>query len=248
MYFTLCIPTMNRFDRFLSKNLSLYLQNELINEIIICDEIGTDVEKIRLAFDNPKLKLFINESKLGPFMNKLKCCKLATNEWIALIDSDNFAGNEYFGVAQSYILNNIVHERSILAPDFAKPNFNFSHLSGWIYKKGTLKTNYDREYTNKQTSACSLLMNTGNYVLNKFLIDNLCIDNDMTYIVKSSACDVIFMNTLMFEYLDAELHVVPGLNYEHVVHNDSIWIQTNGLTRDCISYVNRRFKQLIDNN
>ena len=248
MFFTLCIPTMNRFDDFLLKNLPLYLQNELINEIIICDEIGTDVEKIKSSFDNPKLKLFINETILGPFMNKIKCCKLATNEWIALIDSDNFADNDYFITAQTYILNNSLNERTILAPDFAKPNFNYSHLSGYIYKKGSLKTNYDREYTINQLSRCDLLMNTGNYILNKFLPNNLCIDNDMLYINKSSACDVIFMNILMFDYLDAELHVVPNLNYSHVVHGGSIWVQTNHQTQDCIKYVNGRFKQLVNNN
>ena len=44
--FTLCIPTLNRFDDFLSKYLPKYLENNLINEIIITDENGDDVNKI----------------------------------------------------------------------------------------------------------------------------------------------------------------------------------------------------------
>ena len=46
MNFTLCIPTMDRYDNFLSKNLPLYVDNPLINEIIITDENGNDVDKI----------------------------------------------------------------------------------------------------------------------------------------------------------------------------------------------------------
>ena len=38
--FSLCIPTMDRFDKFLSRYLPKYLANEYINEIIITDENG----------------------------------------------------------------------------------------------------------------------------------------------------------------------------------------------------------------
>ena len=49
--FTLCIPTLNRFDDFLSKYLPKYLENKLINEIIITDENGiTILEKF---YENP---------------------------------------------------------------------------------------------------------------------------------------------------------------------------------------------------
>ena len=40
--FSLCIPTMDRFDTFLSKFLVKYLNNEYINEIIITDENGNE--------------------------------------------------------------------------------------------------------------------------------------------------------------------------------------------------------------
>ena len=64
--FSLCIPTMDRFDKFLSRYLPKYLANEYISEIIITDENGNDVEKINRAFpDNSKLVLFKNERRLG---------------------------------------------------------------------------------------------------------------------------------------------------------------------------------------
>ncbi len=229
--FSLCIPTMDRFDDFLSKSLPKYLTNELITEIIITDENGNDINKIKNTFTNDKLKLFINEERLGPFLNKISACSKALNEWIVLIDSDNFADDNYFNVAKEYINNkNITDKNIILAPSFAKPRFNYSHLSGFIYKKGIFDSNkhLESELINKSSYTPSVvLMNTGNYIINKYLIENLNLSNETENIKMSSACDVIYFNTLLFEQLDLNLHVVPNLEYEHAVHNGSIYIQTH---------------------
>lgn len=246
--FTLCIPTMDRFDNFLSKNLPKYLTNELISEIIITDENGNDVNKIKNTFSNDKLKLFINEQRLGPFSNKISACSKASNEWIVLIDSDNFADNNYFLVAKKYIDDNIREEKNIiLAPSFAKPNFNYSHLAGFIYKKGNFHNNKNLESSliNTSYSPSTTLMNTGNYIINKYLIDNLNLSNETENIKMSSACDVIYFNTLLFEQLDLNLHVVTNLEYEHVVHNGSVYIQTHKLFEKFNNYVHHRYNKLI---
>jgi hypothetical protein len=227
--FSLCIPTMDRFDNFLSRYLPKYLANEYVNEIIITDENGNDVEKIKLAFpDNNKLVLIKNERRLGPFLNKLKACSFAKNEWIVLMDSDNFAYIDYFKTAKYYIEHLGDQKNIALAPSKARPNFDWSHLSGFVYKKGSFATNNQKESQVKQHHQTSsiVLMNTGNYVINKFLINNLNLDNEANNIQQSPSCDVIYFNTLLFEQLDLHLHVVPDLAYDHVVHNGSIYLQT----------------------
>ena len=246
--FTLCIPTLNRFDDFLSKYLPKYLENNLINEIIITDENGDDVNKIKNAFSNSKLKLFTNETKLGPFSNKLNACSKASNEWIVLIDSDNFADETYFDIAKNYIEQNIKEEKNvILAPSFAKPRFNYSHLSGFVYKKGSFQNNKQLEskLLNNSYTSSEVLMNTGNYILNKYLIDNLNLTNEIENIKMSSACDVIYLNTLLFEQLNLFLYVIPKLEYEHVVHDGSIYIQTHQQFSQFNSYVHNRYYSLI---
>ena len=91
MQISLCIPTMRRWD-FLKINLPKYLKNNYIYEIIITDETGEDFQKVNEFFKNEeKIKIFKNEKRLGPFLNKLECMKKATLEWICLMDSDNFA-------------------------------------------------------------------------------------------------------------------------------------------------------------
>lgn len=247
--FSLCIPTMDRFDTFLSKYLPKYLKNELISEIIIGDENGVDVDKINKHFpDNAKLKLFKNASQLGPFLNKLSVCKRAENEWIVLIDSDNFADELYFQTAKTYIEQHILNNEKniILAPVRAQPNFNYSHLGGMIFKKGKFNENRNRENSIRQHFTHSeVMMNTGNYVLNKYLIDRLNLDSEAHHIQLSSACDVIYLNTLLFEQLDLNMHIVPNLEYSHVVHDGSIYTQTCNEFRNFNEYVHQRYKKLV---
>jgi len=247
--FSLCIPTMDRFDNFLSKYLVKYLENEYIDEIIITDENGNDIEKIkRLLPNNSKLKLFTNETRLRPFLNKISACSAAKNEWIVLMDSDNFADTEYFCIAKKYIEEVIGEQKNIiLAPSKALPNFDYSHLSGIIYKKGNFNENKNFEVINKKTynSPSTTLMNTGNYVINKSLIYNLNLSSEKDNINKSSACDVIYFNTLLFEQLDLNMYVVPNLEYQHVVHDGSIYIQTSNNFKNFNDIVYNRYNNLI---
>lgn len=246
--FSLCIPTMDRFDNFLNKYIDDYVNNDLIDEIIITDENGNDIEKIKNKYgDNKKLKLFKNENRLGPFLNKIKACSNAKNEWIALIDSDNFADLNYFMVAKKYIENNIINQKNvILAPSKARPNFDYSHLSGFVYKKDNFISNAQTEKAlkkhNNAHSKC--MMNTGNYILNKYLIDNIDLSNEADNIKNSSSCDVIYFNVLLFEQLDLNLHVVPNLEYEHVVHQGSIYIQTHQIFANFANHIHNKYDLL----
>jgi hypothetical protein len=241
--FSLCIPTMNRFDDFLIHNIPKYLENNLIDEIVITDENGKDIEKIKHHFgeNNPKLKLFKNEHRLGPFMNKLRACSYAKNEWIALIDSDNFADEDYFMTSKNYIETKIQkHEKNvILSPIPNIPNLNFSILEGMIYKKGCFPRSEYFQYT--------ILMNTGNYIMNKYLIECLDLSNETTNIQNSPTCDVIFMNTLFFEQLDLNFHVVPELKYTHVIHDLSIYKQLGELYKDFNESIRQRHFCFIEN-
>lgn len=243
--FSLCIPTIERFDEFLSTYIPKYLNNELINEIIITDENGNDIEKISKAYDNPKLRLYKNDNVLGPFLNKLKCCSLVKNEWIVLIDSDNFADIDYFVRAKKYIEENIGEQKNIiLAPCKAMPNFDYSHLSGEIFKANNFEKikEMEKRTIGKGTNSI-VLMNTGNYVINKYLIDNLNLSNEKT-IHLSSSCDVIYLNTLLFEQLDLNLHVVPNMKYEHVVHDGSIYMKTHHQFVHFSNHVHNRYYNL----
>lgn len=244
--FTLCIPTMNRFDNFLVRYLPDYLENEYIDEIVITDETGDDIEKIKQYFpNNEKLVLVKNDKVLGPFLNKHKACLIAKNEWIALIDSDNFADKNYFMVAKNYINDHINdnNQNVILSPSKGAPIFDFSHISGTIFKEGNFEENRQKEQLVMKPNNISseTLFNLGNYIINKWLINNLDIDSEIINIQKSSACDVMYFNVLLFEKLNLQFHVVPNLEYKHVVHDESIFILTRYNHEDVMNNVKERF-------
>ena len=240
--FSLCITTLNRWS-FLEKNIPKYLENELISEIIISDENGNDIKLIQEHFPNhSKLKLFKNDTILGPFLNKIKCCKHSSNEWIALIDSDNFADLDYFTKASEYISSNIslLNKESIIAPSFASPNFDYEFLTNVILTKNNIR-NY-----NNVNPMFNCFVNTGNYILNKNLIHNLNVDRELELIKTSSACDVKFMNTLFLEqFPNLNIHIVKKMEYEHVVHDESVYLKTYMKTQGAINKVNERFSVAI---
>jgi len=246
MNFTLCIPTMDRYDNFLSKNLPLYVDNPLINEIIITDENGNDVDKIlNSTINKDKLKLYKNKNRLGPFLNKISACKYSLNEWIALIDSDNFADLKYFKNASEYIKSLENTKYDIISPSFARPRFNYKHLGDKIINNKNLKDIVDYDIINRGTYiSLDVLMNTGNYILNKNLIKNLDLSKEISNIQYSSACDVIYMNTLFFEQFDLNFHIRLNLEYDHAIHDDSIYIKTHNNFKEFNNYIYNRFKLL----
>jgi len=234
--FSLCIPTIDRFDTFLKVNLQKYVTFDLVDEILVCDENGNDYLKIMETFPNEiqsgKLKVYKNESVLGPFLNKHKVCGLASNEWIVCIDSDNFADYDYFEVAKKYIhsLDPTSWKLSVVSPCFARPKFDYRHLTGLYTKKNMFNDN--------------CLINTGNYIVNKYLINNIDLSKETNNIKMSSACDVVFFNTILFEQFDLQFHIVHGLEYSHVVHNGSVYLTTCNKFKAFNELVYRRHRAL----
>ena len=88
-------------------------------------------------------------------------------------------------------------------------------------------------------------MNTGNYVINKYLINNLNLSLERDNIQKSPSCDVIYLNTLLFEQLDLNMHIVPDLEYAHIVHNGSIYTQTSNSFKYFNNLVYNRYNNLV---
>ena len=225
---SLCITTLNRFDNFLSKSLNNYLEylkNGLIDEIIINDENGNDYEKIQEKYNdilktNPNFKIYKNEEKLGVFKNKLKVCSYASNEYIALIDSDNFPDEKYFKIIKKYIEKNHkkLPQNIIMAPSNAinknsSPYLNYKEFENQIITKTNIKQNLSN-------IKFQVLLNTGNYIISKNITDNIQYNNNLMDII--SGCDVVFFNLLSFmQYPDLELHIIEGLEYLHTEHTES---------------------------
>jgi hypothetical protein len=224
---SLCITTLDRFDNFLSKSLDNYLEylkNGLIDEIIISDENGNDYEKIQEKYNDilkttPNFIIYKNEEILGVFKNKLKVCSYSSNEYIALIDSDNFPDEKYFETIKKYIeTNNKKFPKNIImAPSRCinhddSPYLNYKEFKNQIITKSNIK-----QYL--PNIKFQVLLNTGNYIISKNITENIQYNNNLIDII--SGCDVIFFNLLAFmQYPDLELHVIEEFEYFHTLNKD----------------------------
>lgn len=254
--FSLCIPTMNRFDNYLKNNLEKYLQNSLIDEIVISDENGNDIKKIKDYFgENRKFKFNINKSRQGPFMNKMICCKLAKNSWIALIDSDNFADNDYFIKMKNFIECNKLNEYTILSPDYASKIFQWEYLSKTknnLINKNTFKklNELDKQYisSHKNVGCLSHLFNVGNFVLNKTIVNNITLKGKGEIITKSNSFDVVLFLLLCFEQLNIDFYLIEDCKYIHESSKDSVYLEYANIYRDFANLTYERIYQILLNN
>jgi Glycosyl transferase family 2 len=230
---SLCIPTLGRFDKFLSKNLPNYLENNYIDEIVISDEDGDDIQKIGQTFKDetgclhPKLKLFSNEKILGAFLNKEKVVSLAKNDWIALIDSDNYAPPQYFEAWEKHIAKVGLDNNMIYMPSgWLNNSCNFFNRLGQecnssapdplVFTKHNVRNYFD-----------DFMWNTGNYIVNKN--SYLGAKNNYEYLIPLCySLDVVYKNAILLEN-DINFSLVENMMYEHAFHDESYYIKTNVL-------------------
>ena len=223
MSISLCIPTIDRWN-FLLVNLPKYLANPYINEIVVSDENGNDARMIKETFSDPKLRVYVNETRLGPFFNKRKAISLASNSCVCLMDSDNYAPVSYFEHFYTFLDGKGPDENTIYSPSFTiaqsnHPGFNFRMFNNIVIDK----TNYKSEYVRHTT-----LFNLGNYISSKSLHQKYCLTDEETNAAKESwAVDVLYSNYLLITKSDAKMVTVPEMAYNHIVHNDSMYIQTH---------------------
>lgn len=218
---SLCIPTFRRFN-FLKNYIQEYLKNPYIDEIVISDEDGTDNALIQEYFsNNPKIKLYQNEHILGTFANKNKVVSYAKNDWVCLMDSDNFAPIEYFESWVKYIQLHSLNDKTIYMPSRTIPQnnhegFDFTEFESMILNKDILVVPETFE-------KYSLVLNVGNYIFNK----HNYLESNKFHEEFQSKCDIIdvhFKNILLCKN-NSNLVIVPGMCYHHIVHSGSFWLQ-----------------------
>jgi len=243
---SLCIPTYKRFDKFLSTNLTRYLENPYIDEIVVCDENGEDSQKISARFPNEsKIKVYKNETILGAFANKNRVVSLASNDWVCLMDSDNYAPPSYFEAWISYIESNGISSKKVYLPMYTIPQSNHNGFNYTEFQHLHLDVTSISQYN---LDSLSCMLNTGNYIFHK---QNYIESNQhlVKYHQSGVKCvqDVIFKALLLF--LNHSVFVlVPNMAYDHIVHDESLFLnnvheypQTYALIKQLYSNIPNHF-------
>lgn len=239
---TVAIPTWKRWN-FLEKVLGQYLDNPLIQKVVICDETGEDVAAIKNSrfATNKKLILHVNPKQLGMYHNKRKCLEVAAQngaEWVSVLDSDNLFSEDFFETLCEaiekqnnskyvFVASEIVH----LQKKTGETKVHTAHFAGFkITKKnwnGVL-----------ETRGWNFLLNDGNWTAHKDVIQ--CF-NDEANEEQIRAVDSLLLAKQMVEG-GYTYYVVPDLKYIHTVHDDSEWMKTEAISLRLLRTTNWRIE------
>ncbi len=205
---SICIPTWNRYELTIN-SFSKVLNDERIAEVIIVDDASTDGSFEKLlehlyVFNSGKIKLHRNSHNIDCYRNKCKAVSFSETAYCILLDSDNIISKEYLDKIYEYEWD----ENTILAPTFAKPNFDYRAFSGLTITKENVG-----EYMSKPMFSTAL--NTANYFVNK-----------ANYLeVWDGKVDPVTSDSIYFNYCwlnsGRKIHFVEGLEYFHLVHPQS---------------------------
>lgn len=206
------------------------MSNGLVDEIIIQDDYSEDYEILK-RFSNEKIKLFRNEKNLSPLLSRVNLVENCKNDWILLMDSDNFLDQNSFDKIKNIELD----ETIIYCPDFARPNFQFKVLSDILLDMKYVKSKISDIYM-------QIFLNTGNFLVNrkKYLEVSKKIDNSFSH----WAVDVIYFNYLWLSS-GYKLFCVKDYEYDHTLRGDSYWMQIGEKSKSKLEEVNNLYKNFI---
>ncbi len=178
-----------------------------VKEIIITiDPSNTDQKKFMQSLRSyRKVKVFVNDKRLFVFRNKINAVSRCTQEWVALIDSDNITPVGYYSAFNRYRKNKEI----LYQPAIGYTMINYEEYIGedinlkWAAKKiDEVKVN--------------MMLNTMNYMFHRRTWLNALkpvIESDYDPLTADSA----FIN---FNCLKAGMvmNIIPGMEYYHTVH------------------------------
>lgn len=187
------------------------LSNGIINEIVIQDDFSeNDFEKLK-SIETENIKVYQNEKRIKPLLGRVNLLNNCSNEWVLLMDSDNFLDKNSF---DSLFKNLSFKDDTIYAPVFARPKFNYKTISDFNLNLNIVKNNF-------QYLICFL--NVGNYLVPKKRY--LEVAKNIDYKFVEYTMEVLYYNYLWLSNGNF-IKCVKDYEYDHTMRDD------------CFSYAN----------
>lgn len=218
---------------YIKKQLALdffSLSDGWIDEIVIQDDCSTDYEELQ-SFQSEKIKLFRNPSNLSPLLSRPNLVGNCKNDWVILMDSDNFLNRECLAVLKNLELD----RNTIYCPSFARPNFRYSSFAGKTFSLNQIKAIFD-------SSETRTFLNTGNYLVSKNEYLETCKNIDPKFC--HFTVDVVYFNYLWLKS-GKKLSCINGYEYDHTLRGDSYYMTHSGRSGAKLEEVNQMYSEPI---
>lgn len=236
---TVAIPYYNS-EQYLEQTLELPLSSDFVSEIIIHDDCSyNEIESI-----DPKVKVYRNECNIGAFKNKYLAVSKSKNEWVYLLDSDNYffdnsleviksitpQRGRYYSPSQLHLVDDDLD--SSLNNKIIK--YDFDCIDS-IEAKRLLKSEFWEEF--------GWLVNTGNFFVHR---DDYL--NAMKDIFEDSSYPYFEADAIVFCYnwlkKGNTIEVVKDLWYNHRLRSNSYSHSVGNKNADSLDYHKNLMLQL----
>ena len=227
---TVAIPYYNS-EKYLEQALELPLSSDFVSEIIIHD----DCSENQIESTHPKIKIYRNQTNLGAFKNKYLAVSKASNEWVYLLDSDN-----YFFENSLDVVKNIKPQRGRyyspsqlhLVDDGLDQSLNGKIVK---YDFGQVDGSGARDILKSGSGEFEWLINTGNFFVNRddYVSSMQTIINDPTYPYFEADAIVFTYNWLRRGNI---IEVVDDLWYNHRLRSNSYSHSVGNKNSDSLNY------------
>jgi glycosyltransferase involved in cell wall biosynthesis len=227
---SLCLTNYNR-STLLFEAFHRVLNDDRVSEIVIVDDCSKpELFEVIQGYSSkyPKIKLYRNTENLGCYRNKAEAISKAINEFVVIFDSDNTFTTDY---VDALFKEPVWDRHRILAPEFARPHFDYRAFSLMTITKA----NVAEMMGVKRFDA---LINTMNYFVHR---DEYLRVYDSG--IEPWTADTAYQN---FNWLKAGngIHVLKGLQYDHLVHPGSHYQEHNRKTGNFFNEVMAKMRAL----
>lgn len=192
-----------------------YAVNEpRISEIVFSCEPGQLPVNLAYQLNSSKAVTFENKTNQGPFRNKFLAIQRCTSEWVIILDSDNGINESYLDRLCAFAWR----KETVYQPEALLPTFNLREFSGQAFNKTNVA-----KYMN--IGMFRTMLNAMNYFVNR---DTFIASNEKAFELGFDpvCADSLFINYNLLKN-GCSIYVVPGLHYQHLVHNGSYFKQTS---------------------
>lgn len=219
----LCITHYNRVD-MLFKSFEKVLGDPRISRIYISDDHSDWNEWVKLtdrvgrlnAWQNyPHVILADRQPKnIGCYHNKGAVLNMTREgmeqQYAILLDSDNVIDLSYLD-ALDRVPEQYWDGKTLLAPEFARPSFDYRRFAAAYIDRNTVK----QHIPTMQRTQFDCLINTANYVVP--VKEYLRLFNPD---INPWTADTTYMLSRFLEAGNG-MYVVPGMQYDHLIHKGS---------------------------
>jgi len=235
---TVAIPFYNN-QEYLGQALEPLLDCDFVSEIIIHD----DASEYQIYSDHPKIKIYRNDKNLGAFKNKYLAVSKSTNEWVYLLDSDN-----YFFDNSLEVVKNIKPQRGRY---YSPSQLHLvddgldSSLNGKVvkYDFGIVDATKAKSLLQSGIGEFEWLINTGNFFIHRddYIESMKDVFNDPTYPYFEADAIVFCYNWLKRGNI---IEVVDNLWYNHRLRSNSYSHSVGSKNADSLNYHKNLITQL----